>query len=198
MQSENLGAKLREIRESRELSLRKVAGLIKVDTGVLSKMERGERKISVEVIKKLAKLYKHDENELMVLYLSDKILNEVGENTLALKALKVAEEKLQYIAAPNPVKPSTLKILKKYFASDKRINSAWMFGSFARGEETGESDIDLMLSFNLKKRISLFDMAEIQYLLEKKVNRKIDLVEEGCLSPLAMKTAKKDLVKIFG
>jgi HTH-type transcriptional regulator, competence development regulator len=48
------------------------------------------------VVTKLAKIYKHDEEELTVLYLSQKIMDEVGEEDLALKAMQVAEEQIKY------------------------------------------------------------------------------------------------------
>lgn len=45
---------------------------------------------------KLAKIYKHDAEKLTVLFLSQKIIDEIGEEDLALKALQVAEEQIKY------------------------------------------------------------------------------------------------------
>lgn len=91
-----IGVKLRKLREENELPLRKVAALLDIDVAILSKMERGERPLSKEVVMKLAKIYKHDEEELTVLFLSQRIMNEVGEEDLALKAMQVAEEQIKY------------------------------------------------------------------------------------------------------
>lgn len=96
MSTENIGDKLRKLREENELPLRKVAALLDIDVAILSKMERGERPLTKEVVSKLAKIYKHDEEELTILYLSQKILNEVGDEDLALKAMQVAEEQIKY------------------------------------------------------------------------------------------------------
>ena len=96
MSTKNIGDKLRKLREENELPLRKVAALLDIDVAILSKMERGERPLTKEVVSKLAKIYKHDEEELTILYLSQKILNEVGEEDLALKAMQVAEEQIKY------------------------------------------------------------------------------------------------------
>ena len=96
MSTENIGDKLRKLREENEMPLRKVAALLDIDVSILSKMERGERPLSKEVVTKLAQIYKHDEDELIVLYLSQKIVNEVGEEHLALKAMQVAEEQIKY------------------------------------------------------------------------------------------------------
>lgn len=96
MSTENIGDKLRKLREENELPLRKVAALLDIDVAILSKMERGERPLTKEVVSKLAKIYKHDEEELTILFLSQKIVNEVGEEDLALKAMHVAEEQIKY------------------------------------------------------------------------------------------------------
>ncbi len=96
MSKENIGDKLRKLREENELPLRKVAALLDIDVAILSKMERGERRLTKEIVIKLAKIYKHDTEELMVLYLSEKVVYEIGEEDLALKALQVAEEQIKY------------------------------------------------------------------------------------------------------
>ena len=96
MSTITIGEKLRQIREENDLPLRKVAALLDIDVAILSKMERGERKLTKEVVHKLAKIYKYDSEELTVLFLSQKIVDEVGEEDLALKAMQVAEEQIKY------------------------------------------------------------------------------------------------------
>ena len=93
MSTETIGEKLRQIREEKGLPLRKVAELVQIDVAILSKMERGERKISKSVVQKLATLYEYNFDELLVLFLSDKILYEIKDEDLGIEALKVAEEK---------------------------------------------------------------------------------------------------------
>ena len=73
-----------------------------------------------------------------------------------------------------------------------------MFGSFARGDYTIKSDIDLMVRFKKPDLVSLFDYADIAYQLERLVNIKVDIVEEGYLQPFAYKTAQQDLKLIYG
>ncbi len=96
MSIENIGDKLRKLREENELPLRKVAALLDIDVAILSKMERGERRLTKEIVQKLAKIYKHNTEELIVLYLSEKVVYEIGDEDLALKALQVAEEQIKY------------------------------------------------------------------------------------------------------
>jgi transcriptional regulator with XRE-family HTH domain len=91
-----VGLKLRELREKAGFSLRKAAVAIDVDVAILSKMERGERRFSKELVLKLAELYKTNPDKLVIEYLSDKVLYELKEEKFALEALKVAEKQLKY------------------------------------------------------------------------------------------------------
>lgn len=99
MSTETIGEKLRHIREEKELPLRKVAALLDIDVAILSKMERGERRITKEVVLKLADIYDYNANDLLVSFLSDKILYEIQDEDLGIEALKVAEERAKYIKA---------------------------------------------------------------------------------------------------
>jgi len=56
------------------------------------------------------------------------------------------------------------------------ISYLGLFGSVARGEENGESDIDLLVKFDEKSKIGLFELDKIQRELEMRFGRKVDLV----------------------
>lgn len=87
------------LREEKELPLRKDAASLDIDVAILSKMERGELKITKEVVLKLADIYGYNADELLVSFLSDKILYEIQDEDLGIEALKVAEERAKYIKA---------------------------------------------------------------------------------------------------
>lgn len=99
MSTETIGEKLRHLREENGLPLRKVAAMLDIDVAILSKMERGERKLSKEVVLKLADIYNYNTDELLVLFLSDKIIYEIQDEDLGEKALKVAEQRVKYLKA---------------------------------------------------------------------------------------------------
>lgn len=99
MSTETIGEKLRYIREEKVLPLRKVAALLDIDVAILSKMERGERRITKDVVLKLASIYDYNSKELLINYLSDKILYEIQNEDLGIEALKVAEERVKYLKA---------------------------------------------------------------------------------------------------
>lgn len=94
--SKTTGEIVREKREKKGLLLRQVAAMLDIDTAILSKIERNERKASKEQIIKLAKILELDEEDLIVQYLSEKILYEIKGEELGTKALKVAEKKMKY------------------------------------------------------------------------------------------------------
>ena len=195
---ETLGATIRKLREEKKLPLRTVAAFLDIDQAILSRVERGQRKASREQVIKLAQYFNVKENELLLAWLSDRLVNEVGNERIALKALRVAEEKVEYASSVKLDKKKIINKLRTFFKEDKRISKAWIFGSFARGESKIASDIDLMVRFKNANKISLFDYADIAYLLEQEIEIKVDLVEEGCIQPFAWETAKKDLELIYG
>ena len=198
MSTETIGHTLRRLRIESKFPLRKVAALVDVDVAILSKMERGERRLTKAMVQKLAKLYKQDADELLVLYLRDKVLQEVGDGQLAIKALQVAEKAVTYNAISSRTKSSLVSVIKAVLKSDGRVEGAWLFGSVARGEARRDSDVDIMVELNNKKKYSFFDLADIAYRIEQKINRKVDLVEKGCLKNFALDTAQNDWIKIYG
>lgn len=92
----SLGDTIRKLREERELPLRTVAAYLDIDQAILSKVERGQRKPSREQVIQLANYFKVKENDLIVQWLSDKVVYELEDEELALKALQLAEEKVKY------------------------------------------------------------------------------------------------------
>ena len=87
--------------------------------------------------------------------------------------------------------------IQKYFSSSSSVNKAWVFGSFARREETSESDIDLLVDYDPKARVSLLDIIRQKLDLERITGRQIDLVENGYLKPFAVQSADRDKYLIY-
>ena len=92
-----IGEIIRELREEKSLFLRQVAAEIEIDQALLSKIERNERMPTREQVKRFAHFFKTDENEMLVAYLSDKLVHELLNEEMALKAMHVAEKKINYI-----------------------------------------------------------------------------------------------------
>ena len=92
----NLGEMIRELREAQDIPLRIVSAFLDVDPAILSKIERGQRKPTKEQVIKLAEYFKVSKDDLIIAWLSDKIVYEMEDEEQALKALHVAEHKIKY------------------------------------------------------------------------------------------------------
>lgn len=90
------GEIIREQREKKGLLLRQVAAKLDIDTAILSKVERGERKATRDQISRIAEILDLNQEEIMVQYLSEKILYELQDEDYGMKALKVAEKSIKY------------------------------------------------------------------------------------------------------
>jgi ribosome-binding protein aMBF1 (putative translation factor) len=87
---------IKEARETKGLLMRDVAQKLNIDAALISKWEKGTRKPTREQVIKLALLLGIDTEKLLVEWMSEVILYEIGNDDLALKAMKVAEEKVRY------------------------------------------------------------------------------------------------------
>ena len=88
-----------------------------------------------------------------------------------------------------------IKTICDYFATQP-VRKAWLFGSYARGEEREDSDIDLLVQLDESQRIGIrfFGMyADLKEIL----GREVDLVAEGCLMPFAEESANRDKKLIY-
>lgn len=90
-----IGDKIRELRENNHILLRHVAAQLDMDTAMLSKMERGDRFFRKEDILALAKIFKQSEQDLLTLWLADKILKTIQEEVYKQQALELALKTLQ-------------------------------------------------------------------------------------------------------
>lgn len=98
-----IGKIIRELREGKDLLVRQVAALLEVDPSLLSKIERGDKRPTREQIKLLSNILETDESELMVAYLSDRLVYEVRDDDLAMEAIKAAKQKIEYLRKSNTV-----------------------------------------------------------------------------------------------
>ena len=88
--------------------------------------------------------------------------------------------------------------ISSYFATQP-VQKAWLFGSYARGEETADSDVDILVVFDKDggKSISLLKHIKIALDLEDILGKKVNLITEGTLMPFAQETAEKDKILIY-
>ena len=89
------GEKIKQLRKANRLLQREVAVQMEIDTPMLSKIERGERKAKKEQVLHFAKILNADKDELLTLWLADQVVEVVQDEDLALRAMQVAEQEVK-------------------------------------------------------------------------------------------------------
>lgn len=77
------------------------------------------------------------------------------------------------------------------------VLQAWVFGSFARREETPRSDLDLLIKYDRTQKVSLLDISKYILDLEAAIGREVDLIEYRSLKPFAVQSAERDKYLIY-
>ena len=84
------------------------------------------------------------------------------------------------------------------FCISQPIKKAWLFGSCSRGEETPDSDVDILVEYDRQdERISLMRMAGMMLSLEDLLHRKVDMVEASRLLPFARESVNSDKFLVY-
>lgn len=90
----------------------------------------------------------------------------------------------------NNIKNKVIPVLKK-----AGVIRSSLFGSYVRGEEKRDSDVDILIEFPKGK--SLLDLVRLQRNLEKAIGKKVDVTTYKSVSPLLQKYIQADLVRIL-
>ena len=93
--STQLGSRIKELRSQQNLLQRQVAAQLDMDTPLYSKIERGERIASKQQISQLARILHTPADELLTIWLADKVYELVKEEHVADQALKSVSKKIK-------------------------------------------------------------------------------------------------------
>lgn len=123
---------LKNARELKGLKTREVAQRSGIDQALISKFESGSRKPTRDQVLKLATLLEIDLETIMIAWLKEKILYEIGQDELALKALQVAEDEIRYQskAAKKSLSTTLQKILDEIDILKTKLDSFRAFDSY--------------------------------------------------------------------
>lgn len=88
------------------------------------------------------------------------------------------------------IKIKAIPILK-----EAGVTHSSIFGSYVKGEEREDSDIDILIEFPKGK--SLLDLVRLQRKLEEAIGKKVDVATYKSVSPLLQKYIQGDLVQIL-
>ena len=159
---------IKSLRKSRNLTQEQLGILSGMSKSQISKMENGTLG-SEETVSRLLDALGY-EIELKVI---DKYTGDFSERERVL---------------------DILRSFKKNKAEKYQITRMALFGSFARGEENADSDVDILISF---KNPSLLVLSEVKLLLESLFKRKVDLISENTrTSRDFMDNIEKDLIYV--
>lgn len=86
--------------------------------------------------------------------------------------------------------------IRDYFVNQP-VLKVWLFGSYARGEEQSDSDVDLLVDFDNSANVSLLRHAGMLCDLEDLLNRPVDLVNIKSLYPEVKKEVDRDKNLIY-
>lgn len=91
----SLGQRIRQLREDRGVLLRQLAAFIEVDTALISKLERGERRATRDQVLKIAEFLNIQQNDLIKLWLADKIVDSIEGEETSVEVLKYVLKQLE-------------------------------------------------------------------------------------------------------
>lgn len=161
-----------------------------------------ERGVPVPAIEKelVDLLAKKNESEINVKNYFQRVMEVYPVNKSKLRRYAsrrgLTEELSARLASLDNSRISMFSDVQKYLAKTA-ITKAWVFGSFARGEETPESDLDLLVDYDKDVQISLLDIVRNKLDLETITHREVDLIANGSLKPFAVESANRDKYLIY-
>ena len=91
---------------------------------------------------------------------------------------------------------SMIQIIAKYFETQP-VLKAWLFGSYARGEEKPWSDVDILFVPDKSQHFSLFTLGGMYEDLKDLLGCEVDLITVGGLLPFAKESADRDKILIY-
>ena len=157
------------------------------DTNIIVRVDSDIKKEFVKIVYSNG----HTTSNVINAFIMDVVeKNRVPNNILSrLKPIKRKET----VSIPF-IKKCLKEILEKS-KKDKDVTKAYLFGSYARGEENSSSDVDIRLEVN--DNFTMFDLTEIAYLFEEKTGKKVDLLTSGNLDKMFYDEIKKDEICIY-
>ncbi|MDE5790682.1 MAG: nucleotidyltransferase domain-containing protein [Muribaculaceae bacterium] len=89
-----------------------------------------------------------------------------------------------------------LDAIKKCLSKEPVIK-AWLFGSYARGEEREDSDVDILVEFDKNAKVGLLRHAQLILLLEGILNKPVDLVPHGAVYSNLRERINREKILIY-
>ena len=89
-----------------------------------------------------------------------------------------------------------IQLIAEYFKTQP-VLKAWLFGSYSRGEQRPDSDVDIMVALDQDAHVGLFKLSGMHLDLQDLLKMRVDLVTDKGLLPFARKSAEQDKMLIY-
>jgi len=86
--------------------------------------------------------------------------------------------------------------IAEYFKTQP-VLKAWLFGSFSRGEERPDSDVDILVMLDQEAHVGLFKLSGMHLDLQDLLQKNVDLVTDKGLMPFARPSVERDKELIY-
>jgi len=93
-------------------------------------------------------------------------------------------------------KETIAQLIADYFKTQPVVK-VWLFGSYSRGEQREDSDIDILIQPDKSQHFSLFTLSGMYEDLKNLLGCEIDLITVGGLMPFARESADRDKILIY-
>jgi transcriptional regulator with XRE-family HTH domain len=98
---EPFGEYIKNLRVENGLTLTQLAAFLGIDSGALSKIENGKKKLDEKILPRIAEKFNLDLENLKNEFISEIIANKIYESNCTNEVLQLAEEKVNYIKQRN-------------------------------------------------------------------------------------------------
>ena len=89
---------------------------------------------------------------------------------------------------------STLETIKPTLKAQFKVKTIGVFGSFVRGEQKQQSDVDVLVEF--EEPVGLFEFIDLEMYLSDLLGVKVDLVSKKALKPYIGKRILEEVVMV--
>ena len=86
--------------------------------------------------------------------------------------------------------------IAEYFKTQPVVK-AWLFGSFARGEEREDSDVDILVQYDRAQPVGLFKISKMHLTLVDLLGKEVDLVDQETMFPWVEESVNQDKELIY-
>lgn len=123
---------LKNAREQKGIKTRELAQMMQIDQALISKFENGTRKPTREQVKKLAQALSIDFDTLMIAWLKEKILYEIGSDDLSMRAMAMVREEIEnnYVVQKSSISKSLQTVLDEIDVLKNKLNKYRAFDNF--------------------------------------------------------------------